>query len=667
MLNITELKVDFIARLEELIEKSRHGYYKDNQENRKLGRVGIPYGNKKGLIDEELISFNNRFNKELERQIKGKLPKEHIYKLGNPRSVLLNAGLRNLPIELSAERLENKSSKNYKSNHPFDLESIKNLPLALNNPIAIFDARKRNGNINILTDLKYEGVHFLVSINIRISDDQQKTEINSIRSIYPKDRINGIFEWVENGLLKWSNKKKILDFISSQWPNYIAGSNKVEDKERFLNLINRLESFKNPVLKKSLALLSSAKSTPQYNSEQDYLSSAIKIVTNFENDNTNKEYLTQMGNSSEELRKSFIEGLEELIEKSKKAQVGEIREWKGKKYQKQRSGKWKLLQKGKVREGEQIRHDTDYFGSNFTKFKGEPAAAVEFLLFKKEGQVKNVWNRKDIGEIDLVYGNSKFGLSHIYEKHKENKEYQDFKDAGELAVIIDKLLKEGKVIRTYKDKKGYYKKDISLGKHKIVIIESFVYDDDDNFSVKHWVLTAYDPTTKPGEKNIEKAVSEETAFEKKEPNYINSQQFLCNPRKDYLGEEQLHKAVYHPTILSLPKDTNNINKSQEFMQEFIEKSKKASPIGTEKTWKGKIYIKTEKGWRPKSKKKSQKEEESKESPSSNPDIENYAKKASEEQLIAATKDEKQSENIKVAAMKIFCLFYKKLCNNIANP
>lgn len=46
-------------------------------------------------------------------------------------------------------------------------------------------------------------------------------------------------------------------------------------------------------------------------------------------------------------------------------------------------------------------------------------------------------------------------------------------------------------------------------------------------------------------------------------------------------------------------------------KDIIEKARKAEPIGTEKTYGGKLYIKTEKGWRPKSK-KSQTTESSKE-------------------------------------------------------
>ena len=44
--------------------------------------------------------------------------------------------------------------------------------------------------------------------------------------------------------------------------------------------------------------------------------------------------------------------------------------------------------------------------------------------------------------------------------------------------------------------------------------------------------------------------------------------------------------------LSVPKDTTNLNIEQQLMDEIIEKAKKSSPIGTEKTWGGKVYINT---------------------------------------------------------------------------
>lgn len=83
--------------------------------------------------------------------------------------------------------------------------------------------------------------------------------------------------------------------------------------------------------------------------------------------------------------------------------------------------------------------------------------------------------------------------------------------------------------------------------------------------------------------------------------------------------------------------------------EIIEKAKKGSPIGTEKTWGGKLYIKTEKGWKPKAKGGKKNEEESTSKQSSTEILVKQATSATDEQLKAAIKDlEANSELKKVA-------------------
>lgn len=142
---------------------------------------------------------------------------------------------------------------------------------------------------------------------------------------------------------------------------------------------------------------------------------------------------------------------------------------------------------------------------------------------------------------------------------------------------------------------------------------------------------------------LRKAVSEETALEKE---VIDSLSLSIQRKKD------TSLLVYSSPSLSLPKDTTNIGSMQQFMDEIIEKAKKGSPIGTEKTWGGKVYVKTELGWRPKRRDKSGKEEDktSKNSSKVN-DINSFASKASDEQLQAAIKDKDASPEVKQAAQE----------------
>lgn len=288
------------------------------------------------------------------------------------------------------------------------------------------------------------------------------------------------------------------------------------------------------------------------------------------------------------------------------------------------------------------------FGENYSEYTGKPKEALDFLINKKNGQVRNAWERDDIGDIDIVYGKKAFGLKHIIGKHvgiTEDGKEKDFKDEKELTSTVDKLLREGKLIKDYVDENGFRKRILSLGKHALVITQTIVVDDEDNLKEKRWIVTFYDPTRTMREKGIRKAVSEETALEKE---VIDSHSLSIQRKKD------APLVAYSSPSFSLPKDTTNTNDMQQFMDEIIEKSKKGAPIGTERTYSnGKTYIKTENGWKPKSgAKKTKKEDDQTEKTSSKVnDVNSYASKASDEQLQAAINDKDASPEIKQAAQE----------------
>lgn len=85
--------------------------------------------------------------------------------------------------------------------------------------------------------------------------------------------------------------------------------------------------------------------------------------------------------------------------------------------------------------------------------------------------------------------------------------------------------------------------------------------------------------------------------------------------------------------------------------EIIEKAKKGSPIGTEKTWGGKLYIKTEKGWKPKAKGGKKNEEESTSKQFSTEILVKQATSATDEQLKAAIKDPEANSELKKVAQE----------------
>ena len=151
-------------------------------------------------MDTSVDEVNRRFNEELEQQIKGELPQGHVYQLGRSSKVLQSAGIPNLPIELASSRLSDKSMQ---ENHPFDLKEVKNLPEAIQNPITVFDSKTQAGSKVIMTELTdSKGNHFVVAMrtNVPKGRNREKTiQVNSIRSIYPKDNVRDIVNWINRG------------------------------------------------------------------------------------------------------------------------------------------------------------------------------------------------------------------------------------------------------------------------------------------------------------------------------------------------------------------------------------------------------------------------------------------------------------------------------------
>ena len=195
---------------------------------------------------------NSRFNEQLEQQIAGTLPQGHIYQLGTPSPILLSCGLPNLPIELAASRLSDKSMQ---ENHPFDLPEIEGLVYAIQNPLAVFRSATRIGSNVILTELKHGDKSFVVAI--QTNRRKGRITVNDIRSIHYRNTDMNIVNWINEGLADY-----IKPTFAQEW----------------------LE----PTIKK-------LRSKPQYNSAEvrAQLKDVAKVVKKFENPKVEAENLRQ--------------------------------------------------------------------------------------------------------------------------------------------------------------------------------------------------------------------------------------------------------------------------------------------------------------------------------------------------------------------------------------
>jgi len=189
---------------------------------------------KQGDLQQNIEEVNQKFNDDLDRQIAGTLPKGYIHQLGTPGNILLSTGVPNLPIELSATRLEEKSKQD---NHPFDISTVKNLPVALQKPVGVFSYPDPSV-INVIVEIQKDGKNFLVGLYI--NSTYRGIAVNNIRTLFPKDLHEWLF-WIDEGRTLYLDKEKVQNLIAQQRRN-LADVNNLD-----LNFINNIiQNFENP-------------------------------------------------------------------------------------------------------------------------------------------------------------------------------------------------------------------------------------------------------------------------------------------------------------------------------------------------------------------------------------------------------------------------------------
>ncbi len=159
----------------------------------------VEYG--KRNLDEEV---NEQFNRDL-AELTEKNAQSRRLKLGQPSPMLSAAGVPDKPIILYGNKLLKKAKL-----HNFDVKELHNLPLAMQNPIAVFEGSHPNSFATLL-EIKLGGYNTLASIEV---NKKGEADFNIISSLFGKES-KGVTKWILDGKLLSVDKEKAQSYISA--------------------------------------------------------------------------------------------------------------------------------------------------------------------------------------------------------------------------------------------------------------------------------------------------------------------------------------------------------------------------------------------------------------------------------------------------------------------
>ena len=133
------------------------------------------------------------------------------------------------------------------------------------------------------------------------------------------------------------------------------------------------------------------------------------------------------------------------------------------------------------------------FGNIYNQFKGKVKEAFDFLMKHKGGDLLGVFHRKDVGDIDLVWGDHGGGLAHIIRRHII--EQNDFKNVDEIQKVIEDVIRNGLIVRKNKDKIN-----IEYNGYRVSIKKTIRDSKGNVVENKNWIVTVFDKSKPKHEK-----------------------------------------------------------------------------------------------------------------------------------------------------------------------
>ncbi len=204
---------------------------------------------KKGMAEQQLDADEKSFADSVDRFMAGKISTDTIQVMRTPLVMRL-VGAEVLPVEISVSDLKKVLVDKHADITP---DIMKQIPRALTDPMMIFSTYSgKNGEVRkvIVLELKDKNGATIV-IPMELERKKGNYEVNQITSAYgktDKKTRRTSFVWfqkqLQEGKLEYANRKKAIDWISSEQPQWLIPKEKVDNLLSAPNVANEEDLVK---------------------------------------------------------------------------------------------------------------------------------------------------------------------------------------------------------------------------------------------------------------------------------------------------------------------------------------------------------------------------------------------------------------------------------------
>ena len=166
-------------------------------------------------VDVEQMAVAEKFNDTLARYTDDNADNIK-FDCGMPSEALLLAGMPHQRIVLNGQTLRKKAKA-----HGFNVDAIKDLPIYLQSPIAVFNG-SHDQTFAVLVEMTINSKNAIVAIDIK---NAEIDDFVLVSSLYDKNK-GSVIEWINGGKLLSVDKEKALRYIGTDAPIAPAGDNK---------------------------------------------------------------------------------------------------------------------------------------------------------------------------------------------------------------------------------------------------------------------------------------------------------------------------------------------------------------------------------------------------------------------------------------------------------